>query len=146
MTEQQIKEEQEKKRQRDLVGEIHRDFAARREMRRQLERGWELNMKFLSGDQFCDLMPSGEIEEDEKQFFWQSRRCFNHIAPTIDTRLARLAKVRPTLEVRAFSDSEADMQVARIASNILRSVKARLDLNRVISWWRSRPSKSIPTR
>ena len=77
MTEQQIKEEQEKKRQRDLVGEIHRDFAARREMRRQLERGWELNMKFLSGDQFCDLMPSGEIEEDEKQFFWQSRRCFS---------------------------------------------------------------------
>ncbi len=133
MTEQQIKEEQEKKRQRDLVGEIHRDFAARREMRRQLERGWELNMKFLSGDQFCDLMPSGEIEEDEKQFFWQSRRCFNHIAPTIDTRLARLAKVRPTLEVRAFSDSEADMQVARIASNILRSVKCRIDLDKVIS-------------
>ena len=133
MTEQELKEKQEEKRKRDLARAVQEDFAARREMRRQLERGWELNMKFLSGDQFCDLTPAGEIEEESRDFYWQSRRCFNHIAPTVDTRLARLAKVRPTLEVRAFSDSEQDMQVARISSNILRSVKSRIDLDNVIS-------------
>ncbi len=133
MTERELKEREEARRQKALVEEIQADFAARREMRRHLEKGWELNMNFLSGNQFCDLTPEGEIEEECADYFWQSRKCFNHIAPTIDTRLARLAAVRPTLEVRAFSDSEADLQTARIASNILRSVKLRLDFGKIIS-------------
>ncbi len=133
MTEQQRKQEQEDKRRRAVAAEVAADFAARRELRRSLEQGWELNMKFLSGDQFCELAPGGEIEEEERDFLWRSRQCFNHIAPTIDARLARLAKVRPSLEVRAFSDSEADMQVARLSSDILRSVKGRLDLDKIVA-------------
>ena len=133
MTEQELRERQEETRQKQLVADIQADFAARREMRRHLERGWELNMKFLSGNQYCDLAPSGEVEEESADFYWQSRRCFNHIAPTIDMRIARLSQVRPTLEVRAFSDSEADMHTARLSSNILKSVKSRLDLDRIIT-------------
>ncbi len=133
MNEQEWEARREEARKAALVGDIHADFARRREMRRQLERGWELNMNFVSGNQYCDVSPEGELEEESARFLWESRRTFNHIAPTIDTRLARLAKVRPTLEVRAFSDTEADMHVARIASSILKSVKNRIDLGRVIS-------------
>ncbi len=75
----------------------------------------------------------GEIEEEDAAFYWQSRRVFNHIAPTIDTRMARLAKVRPSLSVRAFSDSEADMKTARLCSYVLKSVKNRIDLDGIIS-------------
>ncbi len=128
-----LKERAEAQRKRDLAREVLEDFEARREARRHLERGWELNMNFMSGNQFCSINPSGEIEEENAEFYWQSRRSFNHIAPTVDTRLARLAKVRPSLEVRAFSDSEADMKTARLSSNILRSVKSRVDLDGVIS-------------
>ena len=123
----------EEKRRRELVRSVQEDFARRQEARRQLERGWQLNMNFVSGNQFCDLSPVGELEEEERTFFWQSRRAFNHIAPTVDTRVARLAKVRPSLEVRAASDAEDDMRTARLSSNILRSVKDRIDLDRVIS-------------
>ncbi len=133
MNEEQLKEKEEAKRKEALASDVMRDFEARREMRRHLERGWELNMNFVSGNQFCDLTDSGEIEQESAEFYWQSRRCFNYIAPTIDTRLARLAKVRPSLQVRAFSDSEEDMHVARISSSILKSVKNRIDLDRVIS-------------
>lgn len=132
-SEQKLAEETEEKRKRELVREIREDFAARQAARRQLERGWQLNMNFVSGNQFCDISPAGEIEEEDASFYWQSRRCFNHIAPTIDNRLARLAKVRPSLGVRAFSDSEDDMKTARICSNILQSVKNRVDLDGVIS-------------
>ena len=123
----------EQKRVEALVAEVNADFEARRRARKMLERGWELNMNFVSGNQFCDLTPEGELEEEQAAFFWQSRRCFNHIAPTLDTRLARLAKVRPSLEVRAFSDADDDMKTARLCSNILRSVKNRIDLDGVIA-------------
>ena len=123
----------EQRRVEALVAEVNADFEARRRARKMLERGWELNMNFVSGNQFCDLTPEGELEEEQAAFFWQSRRCFNHIAPTLDTRLARLAKVRPSLEVRAFSDADDDMKTARLCSNILRSVKTRIDLDGVIA-------------
>ena len=123
----------EQRRVEALVAEVNADFEARRRARKMLERGWELHMNFVSGNQFCDLTPEGELEEEQAAFFWQSRRCFNHIAPTLDTRLARLAKVRPSLEVRAFSDADDDMKTARLCSNILRSVKNRIDLDGVIA-------------
>ncbi len=120
-------------RKKALVEGVIADFEARREERRSLERSWQLNMNFLSGNQYCDLSPSGEIEEEDAAFYWQSRRVFNHIAPTIDTRMARLSKVRPTLNVCPFSDSQADVKTARLCSNILKSVKNRIDLDGVIS-------------
>ena len=126
-------QEREERRKKLLAQEITADFAARQAARRKLERGWQLNMNFVSGNQYCDISPSGELEEEDLAFYWQSRKAFNHIAPTVDTRIARLSKVRPALNVRAFSDSEEDMKTARLCSNILRSVKNRLDLDRIIS-------------
>lgn len=131
--ERKIDEEAEERRRKDLAREICEDFQARQRERRQLERGWQLNMNFVSGNQYCDISPAGEIEEEDAAFYWQSRRCFNHIAPTVETRLARLAKVRPTLNVRAFSDEESDMNTARLCSNILKSVKNRLDFDKIIT-------------
>ncbi len=128
-----IEEQREEDRKKALVREIQADFAARREARRSIEKSWELNMNFVSGNQYCDISPAGDLVQEDKEFYWQSRKCFNHIAPTIDTRLARLSKVRPTLNVRAFSDSEADIKTARLCSNILRSVKNRLDFDQIVA-------------
>ncbi|MGN0822793.1 MAG: hypothetical protein ACI4NG_03375 [Candidatus Gallimonas sp.] len=125
--------QREERRVKALVSEIREDFTARQAARRSLERGWQLNINFVNGNQYCDISPAGDLEEEDPTFYWQARRVFNHIAPTIDTRLARLSKVRPTLGVRAFSDSEADVKTARLCSNILKSVKNRIDLDRVIS-------------
>ncbi len=133
MNKQQTEEKMEEKRRRDLAREIQSDFATRREARRQLECGWQLNMNFLSGNQYCEVSPAGDLKEEDAEFYWQSRRCFNHIAPTVETRLARLSKVRPTLAVRPFSDSDEDMKTARLSSNILKAVKGRVDLDKVIT-------------
>ena len=132
-TEQTQKEMREEKRRKDLAQEVREDFLARQRERKNLERGWQLNMNFVSGDQYCDISPAGEIEKEDPAFYWQSRRCFNHIAPTLDTRLAHLAKTRPGLTVRAFSDSEEDIKTARLSSGILQSVKNRVGLDRVIA-------------
>lgn len=126
-----VEREAEQKRREKLAAEITADFERRREERRSLENGWLLNLNFLSGNQYCDVSPYGEIEEEDKRFYWQSRRVFNHIAPTVDSRIAKLTKMRPTLHVRAFSDEEADLRAARLASGILAGVRERCGLDDV---------------
>ena len=132
-TETEIREALEQKRKTLLAEEIQKDFASRREARRNVEQGWRLNMNFISGNQYCFITPTGNLEAEDTEFYWQSRRCFNYVAPTVETRLARLSKVRPTLNVRAFSDAEEDINTARLSSNILRSVKGRIDLDEIVS-------------
>ncbi len=116
-----------------LAKEVTEDFLARREARRRLESGWLLNMNFMSGNQYCDVSPLGGVEEEEKRFYWQSRRVFNHIAPTVDSRLAKLEKMKPDLKVRAFSDEEGDVKAAQLATGVLKYVQRRINLSDSIS-------------
>lgn len=113
---------EDKKLAERIVREVKEDFAARQAERRLLERGWELNMNFLAGNQYCGINAAGELEEEEPRYFWQYRRVFNHIAPAIDTRCAKLSRMRPQLSVRAASDQESDLHTAKISSNVLRAV------------------------
>lgn len=128
-----VKKTAEEKRRQKLAQEIEADFEARREKRRKLESGWLLNMNFFSGNQYCDISPLGGVEEEDKQFYWQSRRVFNHIAPMVDARTAKLTRLRPTLKARAFSDEDGDLRAAKLASGILSYVKERIGLDRTIS-------------
>ena len=88
-------EEREKERERARIAlEVTADYEKRREERRSIENSWVLNMNFLCGNQYCDVSPIGGLTEEDPQFYWQSRRVFNHIAPTIESRIAKLEKVR----------------------------------------------------
>lgn len=128
-----VKATAEEKRKKKLAQEIEADFEARRERRRRLESGWILNMNFFSGNQYCDISPSGGVEEENKQFYWQSRRVFNHIAPAVDARMAKLTRIRPNLKARAFSDEDGDLRAAKLASGILSYVKERIGLDETIA-------------
>ena len=123
----------EELRRKKLVEEIVKDFEERREARRSIENGWVLNMNFVSGNQYCDVSPFGEIVEEEKRFYWQTRRVFNHIAPLVDARVAKLLKRKPNLKVRAFSDEDGDVKSAKLASGILRYVKDRIGLEEILT-------------
>ena len=125
--------ENEKDKKDELAAEIEEDFLRRREERRTLERRWQLNMNFVSGNQYCDLDGAGEIIEEDKKYYWQFRRVFNHIAPIVDTRLSKLARIRPALTVRAASDDEDDRHSAFLASAILAAVQEDGDVDGVIS-------------
>ena len=125
----EAKERQEKK----IAAEVVADFERRREERRSVESGWLLNLNFYSGNQYCDISPFGGLAEEDKQFYWQARRVFNRIAPVVDSRLAKLEKLRPSLSVRAFSDEDGDLKVARLATGIFKFVRDRVGLDEVIS-------------
>ncbi|MGN0817579.1 MAG: hypothetical protein ACI4L9_01300 [Candidatus Coproplasma sp.] len=117
----------------ELVEDVRLDFLKRQEERRTLERGWQLNMNFLSGNQYCDVNALGEIENEPDGYFWQTKRVFNYIAPTIDMRCAKLARIRPKLAVRAASDDERDLHSASISSAILAAACEDCDVDGKIS-------------
>ena len=121
-----IKEKTVKELEREIASEITSDYLSRREMRRSLEQQWRLNVNYQSGNQYCEISPSGEVLEEQKYYGWQSRSVFNHIAPIIDTRLAKLSRVRPTMSVRAVSSEEGDLKTAVVSSDILKSTTLHL--------------------
>jgi len=116
-----------------LVAEVMEDFNARRAARRPIEAQWELNMEFLAGRQFASVTAVGDVEEEAADYYWQSRNVYNHILPVIDTRLAKLAKVRPVMSVRAASEDDADIYTAQLATKLLNSTYRRLELDEEIA-------------
>lgn len=107
------------KQEEELVEEVVNDFKRRQEERRAIERSWQLNVNFVNGNQYCDVNTLGEIERDNGGYFWQQKRVFNYIAPTVDMRCSRLTGIRPRLAVRAASEDDEDRRSAKLASAIL---------------------------
>ncbi len=136
MIEEQKRSQEEQAREREnekIAREVTEDFLRRREERRSIENGWVLNMNFLSGNQYCDVSPFGGVVEEDKRFYWQSRRVFNHIAPTVDSRITKLEKLKPELKVRAFSDEDGDIKAAKLATGVLKYAQDRMMFSEVVS-------------
>lgn len=110
-----------------LAEDVTGDFLRRQEERRLIERGWQLNMNFVSGNQYCDINSSGEIYEEEKSYFWQAKRVFNHIAAIVDLRCSKLGRIRPALIVKPASAEERDRHSASLASAILSARSEDID-------------------
>ncbi len=117
----------------DLVAEIKRDYLARAEARRPFETQWRLNINFYMGNQYCTALPTGEIADVEREYYWQEREVFNHISSLVETRQAKLNSVRPTLTVRPFSSDDDDVKTAKNASKILSSTCDKLDMDATLS-------------
>lgn len=116
-----------------LAEEVYSDFERRRAERKNLERSWQLNLNFVNGNQYCLIDAKGEIAEEEKNYYWQERLVFNHIAPIVAARLAKLSRIRPALTVRAASDDETDRRSAELASRILAAAHDDGDLDGVMN-------------
>ena len=117
----------------ELVAEVCADFKRRQEERRMTERGWQLNINFVNGNQYCDVNQLGEIEGESGGYYWQQKRVFNYIAPTIDMRCCRLTGIRPRLAVRAASEDDEDRRSAKLASAILNAACEDCDIDGVLS-------------
>ncbi len=117
----------------DVVKDVRADFAERQKQRRPYELSWQLNMNFVMGNQYCGISSRGAIEQEDKYYFWQEKQVFNHIAPIVETRLARLNRVRPKPVVRPFSNSDKDVNSAKLSTKILNSARDKTRLDEAIS-------------
>ena len=127
-----------KSKEQILVESVLRDFKERQDQRRNFDTMWQLNINFLMGNHYCSVGYGGLLEESDKQYFWQEREVFNHIAPIFDVRCAKLSKTKPKFSVLPATNDERDKQTSKVSKKILDSVqyKLKLDdkLNEAIKW------------
>lgn len=116
----------------DVVAEVRDDYLSRRNERRHFEAQWQLNSNFVSGNQYCAVNFSGSLESRGKDYYWQEREVFNHIAFIVETRLAKLNRVRPKLSVRPSSGDDDDIKTASVSGKILESTYNKLQLSELI--------------
>ena len=116
----------------ELVQEIIDDYNNRLNEKRAYEEAWLLNINFLIGNQYTFISPNGEIEETQKLYSYESREVFNHIAPIIESRLAKLGKVRPAIAVRPSSASEKDKETAKISKMVLDTKFNDLNISEIL--------------
>ena len=123
----------EAERKRNLVAEILQDFEERKEERRAKENTFMLCMNYFLGNQHAVVSDMGEVEEEERMYAWEEQDTFNHIAPVVETRLAKLGRVRPKMHVRPVSNDDEDVLTARLSSMLLDSSAIKTKLDEVVS-------------
>ena len=116
-----------------IIDSIIKDFEQRAQERKPYELAWELNMNFMLGNQYSCINHSGEIEQTPKNYYWEEREVYNHIAPIIESRLAKLGKVRPTVSVRPTGSEQKDLYCAKLSKAILSSTTDKAGLPDIIS-------------
>ncbi|MBQ3494426.1 MAG: hypothetical protein IJA69_03330, partial [Clostridia bacterium] len=119
--------------EQDIVQKVQEDFKKRQNDRKSFEAKWLLSMNFLVGNQYCSIGYSNDIEEYDKQYFWQEKEVYNHIAPTIEARLAKLQRVRPKMSVIPASGDESDIKTAKISKKIINTIYNRSEMSKLIS-------------
>ena len=105
-----------------IVSDVINDFKNRQAERRNFELQWQLNMNFLMGNQYCGIGPAGDIEDTDKEYYWQEREVYNHIAPIVDARLAKLSNLKPTMTFVPSSGDERDIKTAKVSKKIVNSI------------------------
>ena len=102
-----MKEKDKKALHDQIVKEVKQDFEERRQKRRPVELAWRLNMNFLMGNQYASITPTGDIDDYGRQYYWQEREVYNHIAPIVETRLAKLTRVKSGVSIRPAAPAAA---------------------------------------
>lgn len=119
--------------EKELVKSVLEDFGRRQQERKNFESAWQLNINFYLGNQYMYISPTGEIREYGKQYFWQEREVYNHIASLIELRLAKLSRIRPALNVIPFSDEDNDIACAKTSKKILKCVSNNINMSKILA-------------
>lgn len=116
-----------------LVEYIHEEFERRQEERRPFELQWRLNQNFVAGNQWSDVDGvMGDLEEVAPVYDWMQAETYNHLAPIVATRLAKLGRVQPGLSVRPATSDNADQAAAKLSTQLLKGFCAAVDMNRLV--------------
>jgi hypothetical protein len=122
-----------------LVDHVNKEYDRRLKERREFEARWTLNLAFYDSNQYVDINETTlSIDQIPPKYDWEQREVFNHIAPNIDTRIARLTKARPVLKARPGSNEPSDIRKTKVSSKLLQNIYSDQDLrsklHNAITW------------
>ncbi|MCL2846847.1 MAG: hypothetical protein FWE38_04105 [Firmicutes bacterium] len=102
-------ESSKSKMEKELVKVIKAEFEDRKYKRRSQELQWRLNLDFYQGRQNNLLTNFDTVATIGKQYAWQKNDSFNHIAPIIEGRMARVMAATEEGEISASLREQAIM-------------------------------------
>lgn len=109
--------------QEGLVSFVNKEHARREQERLPWELQWRINIAFIEGRQYLDINPAAQtLQEIPKYYVWQEREVFNQIAPIVETRIARIARLRPILKARPGTNEQKDIRAAKVGSAVLKDI------------------------
>lgn len=116
----------------DLVEEVKRDFENRKSARKALELQWQLNIDFVRGNQNNYITKFDTVVPMGKQFYWQEREVFNHIAPMVEAKLGKLSAYKPTINVIPAGSESKYYESAKVCEKIITSVLAKNNMDALV--------------
>jgi len=124
---------------KEIVDFVEKEFERRQKERIPFELQWRLNIAFIEGNQYVQINEVAQtLDRIPEDYWYEQREVFNHIAPNIEARQARLGKMRPVLKVRPGSSDKSDIRATKISTQLLQSVqheqKIRNKIHEVIRW------------
>lgn len=106
----------------EIVSFVKEQFEKRQEERVPYELRWRLTQNFIQGNQYCDINEvNNTVYQQEKQYWWQEREVYNHIAAIVEVRLAKLGRLRPSMTVRPMTSDNDDIASAKVCKAIVDS-------------------------
>lgn len=105
-----------------IISFVKEEFERRKEERLPFELRWRLTQNFIQGNQYCDINEvSNTVQQQEKQYWWQQREVYNHIASIVEVRLAKLGRLRPAMTVIPATSDNDDITTAKVCKSIVDS-------------------------
>ena len=124
---------------KEIIDFVEKEFERRQKERIPFELQWRLNIAFIEGNQYVQINEVAQtLDRIPEDYWYEQREVFNHIAPNIESRQARLGKMRPVLKVRPGSSDKSDIRATKVSTQLLQSVqheqKMRNKTHEVIRW------------
>ena len=108
--------------EQELVAFVNEQYDKRMKARAKFELQWRLNIAFIEGHQYMDInLAAMKLNEQFPMYEWQEREVFNHIAPNVETRIAKLARLRPALQTRSGTNSQEDIRSSKVGTMVLKN-------------------------
>jgi hypothetical protein len=106
-----------------IVSMAENEYKRRAEEKRPFDLQMRLNIAFIEGNQYVEINPvTMALDEIPELYWWQEREVFNHIAPTIEVRQAKLSRMRPILKTRPGTGQMEDVRASKIGTQLLKNV------------------------
>lgn len=118
----------------DIVTHIKEELERRRDERKAYELKWSLNANFLAGHQNSeiDVYSNNVVTEEPVEKVDRERRCYNRIAPLMETRDANLGAVNYDMVVNPRTNEAEDIAKAKVSTALLQYVQSNVDFRHKI--------------
>lgn len=107
----------------DAISLVTNEYQRRQQEKQMFELQVRLNIAFIEGNQYLDMHNGAmDLYEIPRFAWWEQRNVYNQVGPIIDTRIARLSRIRPILKVRPSGTGEQeDARTAKVSNQLLRN-------------------------